>query len=88
MTNNVQVANTGARSYGRTGRVMWFQQYWHAISEVERDTDDLAGLVADNPAQVVAAQQLRNAIASRRQQFERILSDYRAQGSGKVACRC
>lgn len=80
MVNHLQVATTAARSFGLIGRDVTFQQYWHAISEVERNTDDLAALVADNPAQAAAAQQLRSAITARHQQFEQILSDYRTRG--------
>lgn len=81
LNGHVQVADKEARSYGLTGRDVSFREYWHAIGEVEHDTDALAAMVADNPAQLQDVAALRKAIATRREVFERILTDYRSQGA-------
>lgn len=80
LVGHIQLAEMEARSYGLTGRDIAFQQYWHNIAAVEHDAAELAGLVADNPVQAAATQQLATAIGARRVQLERILDDYRARG--------
>jgi len=81
LVGHLQLAEMDVRSYGLTGRDAAFQQYWRDIAAVEHDAAQLADLVADNPAQVVAVKQLGSAIGARRTQFERILGDYRAHGA-------
>jgi len=80
LVNDARDAEMQARSYGLTGRDVAFQQYWHAIAAVERGTDDIAGMIADNPDQVAAVRQLRSATAARREQLEQIINDYRSRG--------
>ncbi|HEX7368742.1 MAG TPA: CHASE3 domain-containing protein, partial [Rhodanobacteraceae bacterium] len=80
LVNHVHVAEMEARSYGLTGREVSFQLYWRAIGDVDSDTNALAGMIADNPAQIAAVRQLRGAIADRRAEYEKILSDYRTIG--------
>jgi len=80
LINNARDAEMQARSYGLTGRDAAFQQYWHAISALERDTDDIAELVADDPVETAAVKQLRDAIAARRNQLEQIINAYRSSG--------
>lgn len=80
LVNDARDAEMQARSYGLTGRDAAFQQYWHAMAAVERDTDDIADMVAEDPDQVAAVQQLRGAISSRRDQLEQIINDYRSRG--------
>lgn len=80
LDNHLQLSEMEARSYGLTGRDASFQQYWRNIAAVEHDAEVLAGLVADNPAEVAAVNQLRAAIGKRRAQFEQILGDYRSHG--------
>ena len=80
LVNHLQLAELDARGYGLTGRDSDFQQYWRHIAAVEHDATQLADLISDNPAQVVATRQLGIAIGARRTQFERILGDYRAHG--------
>ena len=81
LVGDLQLAEMDARGYGLTGRDTDFQQYWHHIATVDRDATQLAGLVADNPAQIAAAKQLQAAIGARRTQLERVLGDYRAHGA-------
>lgn len=73
-------AEMQARSYGLTGRDAALQQYWHAISALDRDIDDIGDLVADSPVQAAAVKQLREAIVARRNRLEQIINDYRSNG--------
>lgn len=81
LANHLHLAEMEARSYGLTGREISFRQYGQAIRAVDDSTNQLATLVADNPQQVAAVGQLRDAIATRREQYEKILNDYRLQGA-------
>src|SRR6185312_257561 len=55
LVGDLQLAEMDARGYGLTGRDTDFQQYWHHIATVDRDATQLAGLVADNPAEIAHA---------------------------------
>ncbi|MBU6478233.1 MAG: CHASE3 domain-containing protein, partial [Xanthomonadaceae bacterium] len=81
LVNHLHLAEMEARSYGLTGREISFRQYGQAIRAVDDSTGQLATLVSDNPQQVAAVGQLRDAIAARREQFEAILNNYRLQGA-------
>ena len=81
LVNHLHLAEMEARSYGLTGREISFRQYGQAIRAVDDSTGQLATLVSDNPQQVAAVGQLRDAIAARRELFEAILNNYRLQGA-------
>lgn len=81
LVNHLHVAEMEARSYGLTGRDVSFREYWQAIGNVNDDFNKVSALVADNPRQVSSAGQMRDAIAARRVQFEKILTDYHSLGA-------
>ncbi len=81
LANHLHVAEMDARSFGLTGHAGLFRQYWRAIDAAEQDGHDLGALVAHNPGQVAAVHELLGAITARRQQLEKILSDYRLQNA-------
>lgn len=81
LLNEMQRAEMEARSYGLTGQNASLQGYWRAIANVEHAVDHLGALTLDNPEQVTAMRQLRDAIAKRRATYEAILEDYRAHGA-------
>jgi signal transduction histidine kinase len=77
----VQSAETGQRGFLLTGRDNYLKPYAMGVAELPGSLDQLAALIADNPAQVPAVDKLRQLVNAKLDELRSTLDAYKSGGS-------
>ena len=77
----VQSAETGQRGFLLTGRDDYLKPYAMAVERLPSGLDQLAAMIADNPAQVSAAGKLRQLVNAKLDELRTTLDAYKAGNS-------
>ncbi|HSU39198.1 MAG TPA: CHASE3 domain-containing protein, partial [Polyangiaceae bacterium] len=78
-------AESGQRGFVITGREDFLEPYTRAMSEIERNYNDLRALVADNPAQMRRAEAIHALIAKRDTELKEVIGLKRTGGVDQAA---
>ena len=81
LRSSVQDAETGQRGFLLTGNDRYLAPYEAAVANVAGQTDKLATLTGDNPAQQERIKQLRQRVSAKLNELENTIDVRRAQGT-------